>query len=43
MHGGVPDRYYCIFYKLDGKMIEEALGWASQSGEEVRPPVLAQV
>lgn len=34
-HGVVPDRYYTIFYKLDGKMIQEALGWASESWEEV--------
>lgn len=33
-HGLLPDRYYTIFYKLDGKMIQEALGWASESWEE---------
>jgi integrase len=29
-----PDRYYTIFYKLDGKMVEEAVGWASQGMTE---------
>lgn len=29
-HGVGPDRYYTIFYKLDGKMVQEALGWASE-------------
>jgi integrase len=33
-HGIGPDRYYVIFYKLDGKMIGEALGWASKSWTE---------
>lgn len=33
-HGLLPDRYYTIFYKLDGKMVQEALGWASESWEE---------
>ena len=35
-NGVVPDRYYTIFYKLEGKMIQEALGWASESWEEVK-------
>lgn len=34
-HGRIPDRYYTIFFKLDGKMHQEALGWASESWEEV--------
>lgn len=34
-HGVKPDRYYTIFYKLNGKMVQEALGWASESWEEV--------
>lgn len=34
-HGKMRDRYYTIFYKLDGKMHQEALGWASESWEEV--------
>ena len=34
-HGVAPDRYYTIFYKLDGKMVQEALGWASESWEEI--------
>lgn len=34
-HGVKPDRYYTIFYKLSGKMIQEALGWASKSWEEI--------
>jgi integrase len=32
--GRKPDRYYTIFYKLDGKMKEEAVGWASQGMTE---------
>jgi len=35
-HGAIPDRYYTIFYKLDGKMIQEALGWASESWTETK-------
>jgi integrase len=34
-HGAVPDRYYTIFYKLDGRMIQEVLGWASEAWDEV--------
>ncbi len=26
------DRYYTIFYKMNGKMVQEALGWASEKG-----------
>lgn len=29
-HNGQPDRYYTIRYKLDGKLKEEGLGWASE-------------
>ncbi|HBG47238.1 MAG TPA: hypothetical protein DDW94_09660 [Deltaproteobacteria bacterium] len=29
-HGAKPDRYFTIFYKLNGKMVQEALGWASE-------------
>jgi integrase len=29
-HGIKPDRYYAIHYRIDGKRIEEALGWLSQ-------------
>ena len=29
-HGINPDRYYVIHYRIDGKRIEEALGWLSQ-------------
>lgn len=32
--GNKPDRYYTIFYKLYGKMVEEAVGWASQGMTE---------
>ena len=32
--GNKPDRYYTIFYKLDGKTVEEAVGWASQGMTE---------
>ena len=35
-NGVVPDRYYTIFYKLEGKMVQEVLGWASVSWEEIR-------
>jgi integrase len=29
-HNGKADRYYTIFYKLNGKTKEEGLGWASE-------------
>lgn len=29
-HGIKPDRYYAIRYRVDGRRIEEGLGWASQ-------------
>jgi len=29
-HGAVPDKYYTIIYKMDGRTIEESLGWSSQ-------------
>jgi len=29
-HGIRPDRYYTIFYKMDGKTVTEAVGWASR-------------
>ena len=29
-HGINPDRYYVIHYRIDGKRIEEALGWLSE-------------
>ena len=32
--GNKPDRYYTIFYKLEGKMVEEAVGGASQGMTE---------
>ncbi len=32
--GNKPDRYYTIFYKLEGKMVEEAVGWASHGMTE---------
>ena len=28
-HGALPDRYYVIRYRVDGRRIEEPLGWAS--------------
>jgi integrase len=34
-HGKIPDRYYTIFFKLEGKMVQEGLGWASHQWEEV--------
>ncbi|MBI9110249.1 site-specific integrase [Maridesulfovibrio ferrireducens] len=30
MHAGKPDRYFFIRYKLNGKGVEEGLGWASE-------------
>lgn len=32
--GNKPDRYYTIYYNLDGKTIEEAVGWASKGMTE---------
>jgi integrase len=29
-HGKRFDRYWCIYFKLDGRMVEESLGWESQ-------------
>ena len=29
-HGAVRDRYFAIRYRVDGKRIEEGLGWASK-------------
>jgi integrase len=29
-HNGRPDRYFTIRYKIDGKLKEESIGWASQ-------------
>jgi len=29
-HNGKPDRYFAIRYKINGKLKEEALGWASE-------------
>lgn len=29
-HGIMPDRYYVLTYKLDGKTVTEAMGWASE-------------
>lgn len=29
-HNGKPDRYFTIFYKLNGKTKEEGLGWSSE-------------
>jgi hypothetical protein len=33
-HGVGQDRYWTIFYKLDGKTVSEALGWSSQGMSE---------
>jgi integrase len=33
-HGMGQDRYWTIFYKLDGKTVSEALGWSSQGMSE---------
>lgn len=29
-HGVLPDRYYCVRFSVDGKIVEEGVGWASQ-------------
>lgn len=36
-HGVGPDKYLTIFYKLDGKMVQESLGWASKTWTETGP------
>ncbi|MCL1916614.1 MAG: hypothetical protein FWG17_07940 [Desulfovibrionaceae bacterium] len=28
-HGKLPDRYWCIQYKLKGRNVNEAVGWWS--------------
>lgn len=33
-HGVKADRYYTIFYKVGGKLVEEGLGWSSQGMTE---------
>ena len=33
-HGKRPDRYWCIQYKLDGKIINEAIGWWSEGANQ---------
>ena len=33
-HGVSKDRYYTIFYRVNGKQIEEGLGWASEGWTE---------
>lgn len=35
-HGVRPDRYFFIRYKLDGKDVEEGLGWSSEGMTEAR-------
>jgi integrase len=29
-HGILPDRYFSIYFKVDGRQVEEGLGWASE-------------
>ena len=29
-HSGKPDRYFTMYYKLNGKLKEEGLGWSSE-------------
>jgi integrase len=36
-HGVGPDKYLTIFYKLDGKMVQESLGWTSKTWTESGP------
>ena len=33
-HGKRPDRYWCIQYKLNGKIINEAIGWWSEGANQ---------
>jgi len=33
-HGLKLDRYYAIYYRVDGKQVEEGLGWASEGWTE---------
>lgn len=36
-HGVGPDKYLTIFFKLDGKMIQESLGWTSKKWTKIGP------
>jgi len=36
-HGVGPDKYLTIFYKLNGRMVQESLGWASKTWTETGP------
>ncbi|MDR0476960.1 MAG: site-specific integrase [Desulfobulbaceae bacterium] len=41
---GQPDRYFSIRYRLDGRLVEEGLGWSSESwNAEKAHGVLAQI
>jgi len=42
---GKPDRYFVIYYKRDGKLKEEALGWASkwQGGGVLTPKKASEI
>jgi integrase len=33
-HGINPDRYYVIHYRIDGKRVEEAMGWLSEGNTQ---------
>lgn len=33
-HGLKPDKYFAIYYRVDGRQIEEGLGWASEGWTE---------
>ncbi len=33
-HGKRPDRYWCIQYKLNGKTVNEAVGWWSEGANQ---------
>jgi len=33
-HGVKPDKYYAIYYRVNGKQVEEGLGWASEGWTE---------
>ena len=35
-HGKRPDRYWCLQYRLDGKNINEAVGWWSDGASQAR-------
>lgn len=41
-HGIKKDRYFSIYYRLDGKRKEEGLGWASEGWSANKAHILGQ-